>query len=212
MKIIVFGATGKTGIKVVEQGLEQGLEIKAFVRTPGKMIISHSALSISQGDVTNAVAVEDAIKGMDAVIVALGASPDMQSDLVMTEGTTNIINAMKKHAVKRLIVQTSYGMSGSPEGIAFLKQVGMGEEQIAMIKPLLNDKAKQETSVRESGLDFLIVQPMMLTDTEKTGKYRVAEKLEVKPGDVISRADVADFMLKSLTQNELLGKTIVMAY
>ncbi|PJC66639.1 epimerase [Candidatus Beckwithbacteria bacterium CG_4_9_14_0_2_um_filter_47_11] len=212
MKIIVFGATGKTGKEVVKQALAQGDKVAALVRNPKKMDISHENLSLVQGDVLDGAAVDWVIKGTDGVIVALGASADMQSDIVMAQGTANIISSMKKHSVKRLIVQSSYAMSGSPEGIELLKSVGMGEEQIDAIRPVLDDKAKQEKIVRASGLEFVIVRPTMLTDTEKSGKYRVGEKLTVKPGEAIARADVADFMLKSLISNEWREKTVTISY
>jgi len=212
MKITVFGATGATGKKVVEQALELGYEVKAFVRNPEKMDIINEKLTLVKGDVTNSENVDQAIDGVEGVIVALGASPDMQSDLVMEQGTKNIIDAMKKHGVKRIIVQSSYAMSGSQEGIEFMKSMGMGDEQITMMQPVLDDKKKQTEAVTESGMEYVVVRPLMLTDTDKTGDYRVAEKLDVKVGDQISRADVADFMLKALTNDEWLNKTIDISY
>ena len=212
MKIIVFGASGATGKNVVEQALAQGNEVNAFVRNPKKMDIQNDNLTVTQGDVTNAQDVESAVAAADGVIVTLGASPDMQADIVMEEGTKNIIDAMKKHGVKRIIIQSSYPMSGSPEGVAFLKEMGMGDEQIAMVQPVLDDKAKQEKAIRDSGLEYTIVRPIMLNNEPKTGKYRVGENLVIKVGDAISRADVADFMLKDLTENKFIGKTVTLAY
>lgn len=211
MKILVIGATGKTGIEVVKQALGQGKEVRAFVRTPKKMTVEDTRLSVVQGDVTDATAVMQAVEGVDGVIVALGASADMQADIVMAEGTANIIEAMKQHGVKRLVIQSSYPMSGYEDGIAFLRQVGMGDEQISMMQPVLEDKKKQIELTLESGLEFVVVKPMMLTDDAGIGKYRAAENLEVKPGDKISRADVADFMLKALIDSQFVGKTVTIA-
>ena len=212
MKITVFGATGKTGKEVVKQALELGYEVKAFVRNPEKMDITNEKLTLVKGDVTNPENVDQAVEGVEGVIVALGASPDMQADIVMEQGTQNIISAMKKHGVQRIIVQSSYAMSGSPEGIEFMKKMGMGEEQIAMVKPVLDDKSKQGDAVVSSGLEYTIVRPLMLNDEARTGKYRVGENLDVKVGDAISRADVADFMLKSLVNDESLNKTVAVSY
>ncbi len=212
MKITVFGATGATGKKVIEQALELGYEVNAFVRNPDKMDIIDKKITLITGDVTNPESVDKAVEGSDGVIVALGASPDMQTDIVMEKGTQNIMNAMKKHGVKRIIVQSSYAMSGSPEGIEFMKKMGMGEEQIAMVKPVLDDKTKQEEAIQASGLEYTIVRPLMLNDEGKIGKYRVGENLDVKVGDAISRADVADFMLKDLTENKFAGKTVTLSY
>lgn len=208
MKILIFGSTGKTGMEAVKQALEKGHDVVAFVRDPQKMTITHEKLSLVKGDVTDANVVESAVEGVDGVIVALGASADMQADIVLAQGTANIIDAMKQHGIKRLVIQSSYPMSGYEDGIEFLKQVGMGEEQINMMKPVLDDKRKQIEAVLQSGLEFVVVKPMMLTDEAKTGKYRVDENLAVKPGDKISRADVADFMLKSLINSDFFGKIV----
>ena len=212
MKIAIFGASGATGKNVVEQALAQGNEVNAFVRNPEKMDIQNDKLTVIQGDVTNAQDVENAVAAATGVLVTLGASPDMQADIVMEEGARNIINAMKKHGVKRIIVQSSYAMSGSEEGVAFMKEMGMGDEQIAMVRPVLDDKAKQEDAIRDSGLEYTIVRPLMLNDEPKKGEYRVGENLVIKVGDAISRADVADFMLKDLTENKFIGKTVTLAY
>ena len=212
MKIAIFGASGATGKNVVEQALAQGNEVNAFVRNPEKMDIQNDKLTVTQGDVTNAQDVENAVAAATGVLVTLGASPDMQADIVMEEGARNIINAMKKHGVKRIIVQSSYAMSGSEEGVTFMKEMGMGDEQIAMVRPVLDDKAKQEDAIRDSGLEYTIVRPLMLNDEPKKGEYRVGENLVIKVGDAISRADVADFMLKDLTENKFIGKTVTLAY
>lgn len=211
MKILIFGATGKTGIEVVKQTLKQGNEVRAFVRNPQKMTVEDTRLSLIQGDVTDAAAVVKAVERVDGVVVALGASADMQADIVLAQGTSNIIAAMKQHGVKKIVIQSSYPMSGYEDGVAFLRQAGMGDEQIAMMQPVLDDKKKQIELTLKSGLEFVVVKPMMLTDEAGTGKYRVAENLEVKPGDKISRADVADFMLKALTDSQFVGKVVTIA-
>lgn len=212
MKITVFGATGKTGIEVVKQALEAGHTVTAFVRDPNKMTVKNEALIVTQGDVTDKASVNKAIEGSEGVVVALGAAADMQADVVMAEGTANIIESMKEYGVKRLTVMSSFGMSGEDRGMALLTKFGMDEEQISAIKPILEDKKQQTELVKTSGLDYVVVQPTMLTDTEKTGQYRAEENLEVKPGDGISRADVADFLLKSLVDGKYFGKVIVLSY
>lgn len=206
MKIAIFGATGKTGMRVVKQGLEQGLEVKAFVRDPGKMTITDPKLTVVTGDILDPQTVDGGVSGADAVVLALGSNQP-----VLAQGTKNIIEAMKKHGVKRLIVESSYPMSGSSEGMEFLKGLGMTDEQIEVAKPAIDDKIGQEKEVRESGLDWIIVRPLVLTDGEKTDQYRVGEKLDVKPGNTISRADVADFILKQLISDDWLNKTVVIS-
>ena len=210
MKIAVFGATGKTGAEVVKQALERGHTVNAFVRDPNKMTIKNTNLTVIQGDVLEALAVERSVEGTDAVVVALGAGPDTKGPM-QTNGTRNIVGAMKKYRAGRLIVMSSYPMSGSPESMGYLR-ARVTEEQIAGMKPLIDDKAGQEKETSQSELEWTIVRPMSLTDSPKTAKYRVGEKVEVKPGDSIARADVADFMLRCLETREWVGKIVTLSY
>ena len=84
MKVVVFGASGKTGVHVVEQALAAGHDVTAFVRTPAKLTIQHPNLSVFQGDVMNAEQVDQAIAGQDAVISALGPSRPPVPDMMKT--------------------------------------------------------------------------------------------------------------------------------
>lgn len=210
MKIAVFGASGKTGTEVVKQSIQAGYEVNAFVRDPAKMAIKDEKISLVQGDVLDPLAVEKAVEAVDVVVVALGPTGD-SSGMPMTKGTQNIISAMKKFAVERLIVESSYPMSGSSESMTFLKTL-MPEEKIAEFRSVIDDKIGQEKVISESGLSWTIIRPLMLTMEPKTGKYRVGEKLDVKAGDNISRADVADFILKEIKDNKWIGKTVTLSY
>ncbi|MDP2667029.1 MAG: NAD(P)H-binding protein [Candidatus Diapherotrites archaeon] len=175
------------------------------------MTIQDDKLSLVEGNVVDSKAVEQAVEGSDLVISALGPTPDA-NEMILAKGTENIINAMKKNDVKRLIVESSCPLSGSPEGMAFLKGFGMTDDKIASVRPMIDDKIRQETIVRKSGLDWTIVRPLALTDGPKTGTYRAGETLNIKQTDNISRADVADFMLKSAKDNKWVGKIVVVAY
>ena len=92
MKLVIFGATGTVGTQVVQQALDQGHTVKAFVRDLAKLNIQHPHLSFAQGDVMNATAVEQAIQGQDAVICVLGAGKKLKST-IRSEGTQQIIQA-----------------------------------------------------------------------------------------------------------------------
>ena len=95
MKILVFGASGKTGHQLVQQGLLQGPHITAFVRNPLKLKITNDKLKVIQGDVINYQMVEEAVKGQDAVLSALGASSAFKYDQSVVDGVGNIIKAMQ---------------------------------------------------------------------------------------------------------------------
>ncbi len=209
MKIAVFGASGKTGREVVRQALEKGMEVNAFVRDSAKMTITDPKLTVVQGDVMLAESVGKGVEGVDAVIVALGASQNSTGP-VNSVGTQNIIQAMSNNGVKRLVVEGSYPMSGSPESMEFLGKM-MPADQISGLQSFIDDKAGQELLTRGSTLDWTLVRPLSLTEGPLSGSYKSGESLEVKPGDQISRADVADFMLKCLQDPSTVGKTITIA-
>ncbi len=211
MKVTVFGASGQTGMEIVKQALDQGHEIVGFVRDSQKMTITHDKLSVVQGDVLDAQAVSGAVQGAEAVLVALGSKPDTKPT-TLTGGTVNIIAAMKMYGAKRLVIESSFALSGSPQGMAFLKAAGTPENTMSVFKPMIDDKIGQEKAVRESGLEWIIVRPLSLTNGAKTGTYRVGENLDVKPGDSVSRTDVADFMLKQVGSSDWIGKTVAISY
>lgn len=108
MKIIVFGASGPTGRQVVEQALEQGHAVTAFVRNAGRMALEHSALRVVEGDALDAEAVAAAIAGHDAVISALGA-PANKTGVIRSQGTLNIVRGMEAAGVRRFVSLASLG-------------------------------------------------------------------------------------------------------
>jgi putative NADH-flavin reductase len=108
MKVIVFGATGTVGKQFVREALNGGCQVTAFARTLEKLEIEHQKLSIYRGDALDAAAVADAVRGHDAVVVTLGAGASWKSK-IRSEGTRNVIDAMKRHGVQRLVCQSTIG-------------------------------------------------------------------------------------------------------
>ncbi len=207
MKIVIFGSTGGTGKQLVKQALELGYEVTAFARTPAKLDeFKHEKLSIIIGDVFNYEDVEKAIIGQNAVLSALG-NPTLKPNNTTSEGTRNIVKAMQTHNVKRFICETSLGVGDSRE------QAGFFFSKIiipTLLKNAIADKEIQEQSIRESNLDWTIVRPGGLRDTPKTSKYQAG--LDKSISGNISRADVAEFMLKQINLDEYLKKTPAICY
>jgi len=206
--ILVFGATGRTGIKMVAQGLEQGHHITAFVRNPAKLQLNDKNLSFITGNVLDSTDVENSIKGQDIVIVMLANKTSeaiKQSNTIISEATKNIISGMKNHNVKRLLFVSSFGLNKKiflPEKL-FIKIV---------LKNIFADIPKQEDLIKQSGLDWTIVRPARLVDEIKTGKYKVGQDIRIGLFSKISRDDVADFLVKNLQNETLIGKTITVSY
>jgi len=208
MKLLIIGSTGGTGRELVKQALEQGYEVTAFARTPSKLGISHHNLCIAQGDVTDQASVEAAVAGQDAVLCALGTRV-IRKNTIQSEGTRNIIQAMQRTGVKRLVVETSLDLGDSRGQLGFLFAHVI---RATLLRNIFEDKELQERIVRESGLDWTIVRPAMLNDGPRTGKYRAGFSASDKIARKISRADVADFMLKQTASKDFLRQTPGLSY
>lgn len=210
MKVIVFGSTGTIGRQLIAQALEQGHQVKAFCRDASKLAdYAHSRLSIVEGDVLRPRDVSTAMAGQEGVCIALGAGKQRKG-VVRSQGTRNIIEAMKQHGVRRLICQTTLGAGDSRGNLNFFwKRIMFGW----FLKEVFLDHELQEQYVVNSGLDWTIVRPAAFIEGEKTGRYQHgfagdAKSLSLK----ISRADVADFILQQLRTDRYLRQTPGLSY
>lgn len=207
MKVVVFGATGSVGKELVKQALEQGHKVTASVRSPAKLELTHDKLELVQGDVLDYAAVAKAVRGQDAVLCALGAG---RKGVVRSQGTKHIIQAMESENVRRFICQTTLGVGDSRETLTFFwKTIMFG----LLLREAFADHVLQEKYIRQSRLDWTIVRPAAFSNGKRTGHYQhgfrsTHKGLELK----ISRADVADFMLKQLTDNTYLHQTPGLSY
>jgi putative NADH-flavin reductase len=207
MKLIIFGATGSIGRQVVSQALEQGHMVTAFARDAAKVGIQHDNLRIALGNVMDPVSVENAIQGHDAVLCSIGAG---RKGNVRAEGTRNIISAMEKLGIRRLICQSSLGVGDSRGNLnAFWKYIMFG----LLLRPAYKDHVRQEDYVRQSNLDWTIVRPGAFIDGEHTGQYRHGFSCTDKTTKLkISRSDVADFMLRQLFDTNYLYRSPGLSY
>ena len=197
MKIALFGATGKTGILIIFQALNQGHTIKALVRDLSKMTISHKNLEVVQGDVLDPASVRATVEGADAVLCALGHSQN-KPNTVLSEGTANILIAMEECGVKRFICMSSAGILGNDGGFWFGKII-----MPLFLNHIFEDKKRQAEVIRKSSAEWVILRPTALTDSPKTGTYKV--NADKPTSGSVPRADVADFMLKLATDRRYDG-------
>ena len=209
MKIIVFGATGGTGRQILKQALAQGDEVTAFARTPEKLEIKHERLTAVQGDALNYGSVEDAIRGHDAVVCALGMPNIRDGSQLRARATKNIVAAMEKLNVKRLVCLSSLGAGDSFAVLPLHYKYLIAP---IVMRNLFIDHNLQEKYIMESQLVWTIARPGNLTDEGLTGQYQhgdlAKKKLEMK----ISRADTAEFMLKQLNEDDYLYKAAGLSY
>ena len=212
MKLVIFGAAGGTGRILVEQALAKGHEVTAFDRHPGALTIQHPKLSLVQGDVFDPDQVEAAIAGQDVVICVLGVKPGSTMP-VCSIGTKNIIAAMQKLGVKRFICQSSFTVAALDgewrEAPWILPLILLFTPKV---KATFADQVKQEQFVRQSDLDWTLVRPARLINEPAKGTYRVGDPLKIGLNSKISRADVADFLLKQANANTYIHRVPRLKY
>jgi putative NADH-flavin reductase len=209
MKFVVFGASRGVGLKVVEQALEAGQVVTAFVRSPEKFEIKHANLIVFKGDSMDAAAVEQAIEGHEAVVSALGPiRPPVPH--MMEISAKNIVAAMKKHGVHRLISTTGAGVR-QPEDDPKVIDRFIGFLLNLLAKDIVLDSAENVKTIQSSGLEWTIVRFPRLMDGVHTYKYRVGF-VGKDSGTQISRADAADFVLKELTEKKWVEKLPMVSY
>jgi len=209
MKIVVFGASGGIGIKIVEQALQAGHTITAFVRSPSKITIQHPNLALFQGDVMDATAVEKAIIGQDAVISTLGPTRPPVPGMMET-AAQNIVAGMKKHGIRRIISTTGAGVR-QPQDKPKLMDHLIGALLNLLAKGVVLDSAANVKVIQASDLDWTVVRFPRLMDGAHTGKYRLGY-VSKDSSTQLSRADGADFVLKELTGKQWLRKLPLVSY
>jgi putative NADH-flavin reductase len=207
MNLLVLGATGDTGRELVKQALDQGHTVTGFSRHAGKLAAEFPDVKVFEGDVADRAAVEKAVQGQDAVLSALGASSLFQRNPALTQGIDNVVKAMEQHGLRRLVYQSSLGVGNSRKQVNFLVRYIVIP---LVLRNAIADHTDKERIIQNSKLDWVIVRPAGLTDGPRTGEYRSGETIEF--GAKIARADVADFMLKQVSDDTFLRKTPGISY
>lgn len=205
MKIIVFGATGGVGRHVVNQALQTGDEVTAFVRDLTKLQIENDHLHVVRGDATNAEEVSAAIAGHDAVISCLGSNKMVAKSTQLEEMTQHIVASMEAHHVKRIVYTASAGINNELPGVG-------GKMVMKMLQNVLTDHRHAVDLIQaHKDLQYTIVRPLGLTNDDYTGEYREAKEGVPENARNIPRADVAHFILKALGDDTYIGESVGIA-
>jgi putative NADH-flavin reductase len=206
MKLVVFGSTGGLGKQIVNQALAEGHEVTAFARNPLAIDVNHALLKVFQGDVSDPKSVEDVIEGKDAVISALGVGSSWRSHGLMEQSMPIIARAMERQLVDRLIFTS--GIVRKLDQVSFLPRTIMR----IMLSDQIRDKRAGEVLLRKSKVEWTLIYPTILTNGPLTGQYRSGTRLELRGFPKISRADVANFILKLIKDKNSVREEIVLSY
>lgn len=216
MKVLVVGATGGSGRAVVRELLVRGHEVTAFSRHARSLAGTEGHLRAIDGDATNPADVDRVVRGQDAVVVTLGISENpLRVRLfgsagtpmdVRSRGTRAVVSAMRRHGVRRLVVQTSYGVGETRT------MLPLGQRLVfrLLLHPQIADTERQEREVRASGLDWVLVQPVNLTDDPHPGLPFVSTSGEIR-GLKVPRACVGRFLVRAVEEPRYIGRSVALS-
>ena len=193
MRVIVFGATGKTGQHVLRSALAAGHEVTGFGRSIDRIEIDDPSLELHRGDVFDAEALEAALAGHDAVIVCLG-STGLRDKTTLSAGTKMVVDAMATAGVGRLVVMSAAAVGESWKQIPWSSRLLFR----TMLRNILADHQAQERIVEQSALNWTIVRPAVLKDDPGTGNYTATN---TGPITKINRADIAAALVDQLADS-----------
>ncbi|KKD06656.1 NAD(P)-dependent oxidoreductase [Streptomyces sp. WM6386] len=199
MRVTVFGATGGIGRLLVQQLLDANHHVTALTRSPAKLTFTHPHLTLVSGQLSDRAAVEQAITGTDAVISALGPSLKRSTTgTPLTDGTRIIVQAMQKQGVRRFIGLATPSLA-DPRDKTHWKHKVLPVMAKLMFPNALTEVTGMTEAVTGSDLDYTIARITNPTDKPSTGRIRSGFLGHDKVGSVMSRTDIAAFLVSQLT-------------
>lgn len=206
MKVVIFGASGKTGLLLVEYALSKGYQVVAYLRKSRLLKQSHPNLTKVIGNLDNIEKLKEAISDADACISALGGSSLTKHSPEIINGIDHIVNIMEQEGVSRMIYLSSLGAGESREYMPMLIRFFIAD---LMLRIPLADHHTNEKRIAQSKLQWTVVRPGGLNDNLISEILNHgSEKTKIYGSSSISRANVAEFMLLQLTEKEYINKYV----
>jgi uncharacterized protein YbjT (DUF2867 family) len=211
MRILILGATGRTGKHLLEQALQRGYHVHVLVRIKNKLPLDHGHLTVFEGSPSDPGALDNAMNGCEAVLSALNIS--RYNDFPWTKLRTpvdflssvmkSIIELMATHGIKRIIFTSAWGVAETRKDIPgwfrwFIEH--------SNIRYPYDDHARQEDLLKQTSLHWTAVRAVGLTNSDNNKEVMVSLNNNPEPKLLISRSHVATFMLDALEKNLYMGE------
>ena len=210
MRLLILGATSGIGSLATDEALSRGYHVRAFSRS-ADALEPEPYLEPFVGDALVSEDVSEALDGVDAVIYALGIKESLailwQEVTLFSRSTDVLLSEMPKSGCKRLVAVTGFGAGRSQIAMSRIERIG---HRALLGKPYA-DKDRQEELIKQSDLDWTIVRPVILINNAKTGKYRVLREQRAWQNGLISRADVAQYLVDAVTAQDDIQADVVLA-
>jgi putative NADH-flavin reductase len=205
--VLIIGASKGIGLEAVKAALNEGYRVVAFARSAAGIPIEHERLTKMPGDALSTSDIAKALVGVDAVIQSLGVATLgelAKGSTLFSQSTRILIDRMKADGPKRLIAVTGLGAGNSRGRLGFFYDRLLFPLLLARIYA---DKDVAEQMIAVSGLEWTIARPGMLTNGPATLDYKVLPDMKDWRYGSISRVDVAEFLIRQISDRRLLGKT-----
>jgi len=210
--VLIIGASKGIGLEVTRTALARGHRVRAFARSATRIRLKHQNLEKWSGNALEMESLESALDDIDTVVLALGIDAGREMFLgpvtLFSDATRVLIPTMQDLGVRKLICVTGFGAGDSRGSVGCLQQIPFR----IFLGRAYDDKDVQERLIRESDLDWVIVRPGVLTNGRKTGRYRVLDDPKTWRNGLISRADVADFIVGQIDDGAYVKKAPVLIY
>ena len=207
MLLSLFGATGRVGTRLLEYALADGHTVRALARTPSKLA-PRPGLEVIGGDILDPGTVERVIAGSAAVLSAIGGAGLKDPGEAQSQGMRNIVAAMQKLGVRRVLGVAGGGILDSPTGGLRHDQSGFP----AMFKPVSERHMQAWQAMRDSETEWTMVATGDIVPGERTGVYRTLDEQLPETSPRISVEDVADFMLREMVARNHLRRRVGLGY
>ncbi len=209
MQLTVLGATGPIGRQVLRQALAAGHRVTALVRDAARLPQrDEERVTVFIGDAASAADVEEAARGSQALICALGAGKDYESTLA-TRTAGPVLEAMAAAGVERLVWLSALG-SGDTSRRQSLFQATASK---LVMGTLMADKGIADETIARSDRDWTIALPVLFGNGRTTAVGYKTIPLDGTRGRVggrIDRADVADFLLSAATSDLWVRRRVIL--
>lgn len=206
--VLVIGASKGIGLETVKAAAAAGHRVRAFARSAAGMALPGPGVEPFAGDALNARDVAAALEGVDVVVQALGVpTKDLLGPVTLfSRATAVLVPAMEAAGVTRILAVTGFGTGDSRDAIGLLQRVPFR----LVLGRAYDDKDVQEMRIRKSNLDWTFVRPGILTPGPATGRYKVLTAPSSWRNGLISRADVARFIVGEIDRPEHRKQAVVL--
>jgi putative NADH-flavin reductase len=198
-RLVIVGATGRTGLRVIDAALARGVPVAALVRDPERLGERRSQVEVIVGDVRDPDALRGALRPSDAVISALGSSAGDAANDVVARGTEHVVAAMQAVGASRFLGVVGAGV--------LLSESGVPRHSLPDYPPMFRRIGAQHqaalTACERSSLSWVIVGCPRILDGGATGRLTAVRDLLPSGLGQVTTGDLA-----ALLVDEALSPTV----